>query len=85
MLGKAPWTSRNSADATLPECQASLTLCATTCMASVVQRPGQPPNCIEGSILCFSARWERSAATSMDRSLPNVSNRPMGWYDFATL
>ena len=52
--------------------------CVSTCMASVVQRPGRSPNCIEGSILCFSARWERSAATSVDRSLPNVSNRLMG-------
>ena len=47
-------------------------------MASVVERPGRPPNWLLGSSWCFSTRKERSAAMRVDKSLPVVLRSPMG-------
>jgi hypothetical protein len=44
MLRKAPWTSRESATATLSCLQVFLILCTTSSMASIVLWPGHPPN-----------------------------------------
>ena len=78
VLGKAACISRKRIDATFWRRHASLILWMTRCIASVVHLPGRPPNCVAGSRRCFSVRCERSAATSVEKSFPRVSRRPMG-------
>ena len=76
---------RKRAEATLPALQASLILEVTRCMASVVLRPGLPPNCVGGRRWCFSVMKERSVVTSVENSLLMVVSRPIGRYALATL
>ena len=76
--------SRKRAEVTLPALQASLILEVTKCMASVVQRPGLPPNCVGGRRRCFSVMNERSVVTSVENSLHMVFSRPIGQYALAT-
>lgn len=45
MLGKAPLTSRKSAETTSFLCHASLMNLTTRCKESVVEQLGRPPKC----------------------------------------
>ena len=45
----------------------------------MVEHPGSPPKCIEGSKLCLFEIQTRSSATHAERILDIVSRRAMGW------
>ena len=77
-VSKAAWMSRKRMEVTFFFLQASLIFWATRCMASMVHLPGQPPKWVGGSRLCFSARKERLAVTSVENNFPKVLSRPMG-------
>jgi len=54
-------------------------------MASVVLRPGLPPNWDEGSMLCFSAKKEICFKLRAEKPLGRVSMRPIGRYAVVSL
>ena len=75
--------SRKKAEVTLLALQASLILEVIKCMASVVQQPGLPPDCVGGRRRCFSVMKEMSMVTSMENSLHMLFSRPIGQYALA--